>query len=585
MPRSLRSASLSLLLTAACSAGATSPDARDAIALAAGKGDAGYTGCELSAVVTWVNDVSVTGDTLIEAGVHTRAARNIARARDGQDQVAGTADDVPFADIEAVDDVYFVGPVALEQLVAAVAHLCVAETGPAEASVEVLFSPQPYDSSHLARAIDVIDHATRSVDVAMYSFRDANLEAALDNAAHAGVNVRVILDGAREDRIDPAGTLSARLEDNGIEVRWVNKVMHHKFVIADGVHQAGDDPADAVIMTGSGNWSYSAATRYDENTLVIHHAPELAVEFQAEFELLWNNSRPVIWNESIAPVTVDAVATESVTDDPSTEALFTSANFRTYVSSRYGPTFSHQRGQRHVAEALADMIEGADESVLVASGHLRSRLVSEALVQLAETKPHVDIRVLLDGQEWISAGYHGQQENELEACLAAAGTDENDIEDCTYGGTYFSYALAEAGVPLRFKYYAYRWDYTYADQMHHKFMVVDGDELATGSYNLSDNAETNTMENVVILRGDAHAQVIDAYVDEFDRLWTLEEQRFESFLAEVTGGSGALAIVFDSMSLTWAQVDTVKNAIRAACPAVDSLAFRSDPSGHQVCFR
>jgi phosphatidylserine/phosphatidylglycerophosphate/cardiolipin synthase-like enzyme len=53
--------------------------------------------------------------------------------------------------------------------------------------------------------------------------------------------------------------------------------------------------------------------------------------------------------------------------------------------------------------------------------------------------------------------------------------------------------------------------------MHHKFMVVDGGLVLTGSYNWSTAAEDRNDENIVIIR-DRH--VAEAFTQEFNRLWS-----------------------------------------------------------------
>ena len=79
--------------------------------------------------------------------------------------------------------------------------------------------------------------------------------------------------------------------------------------------------------------------------------------------------------------------------------------------------------------------------------------------------------------------------------------------------------LYEVITAVRYKYYAYRWHYSYAIQMHHKYMIVDGKRLFTGSYNYSDNAEHNTMENVVIYDAAAFPALVAAFVANFEALW------------------------------------------------------------------
>jgi len=53
--------------------------------------------------------------------------------------------------------------------------------------------------------------------------------------------------------------------------------------------------------------------------------------------------------------------------------------------------------------------------------------------------------------------------------------------------------------------------------MHHKFMIVDGELVLTGSYNWSTAAEDRNDENIVIIR-DRH--VAEAFTQEFNRLWS-----------------------------------------------------------------
>ena len=55
--------------------------------------------------------------------------------------------------------------------------------------------------------------------------------------------------------------------------------------------------------------------------------------------------------------------------------------------------------------------------------------------------------------------------------------------------------------------------------MHHKYMVVDGTTLFSGSYNLSDNAEHDTFENMMVLKGAEHATLIAAFEANFESIW------------------------------------------------------------------
>ncbi len=111
---------VAVVSSAACAVDATDPDGPDDVAVGSdGKSDdATYGACELAAVVDYLNGgVDVQG--LLDAGVHVQAAEGLVAHRDGSDGVFGTEDDDLFDDIFEVDDVLYVGPVALEQLVAA----------------------------------------------------------------------------------------------------------------------------------------------------------------------------------------------------------------------------------------------------------------------------------------------------------------------------------------------------------------------------------------------------------------------------------------------------------------------------------
>ncbi|MGE0784886.1 MAG: phospholipase D-like domain-containing protein [Sandaracinaceae bacterium] len=565
---------------------ASSPDGEDDVGLVpGGKADGSdYSACELSAVVSQLNG-GLGADRLIEAGVHSRAARNLVERRNGTDGEFGTDDDRLFETIADVDAVSWVGPVAIQQLVDMVQDRC--QAGPTQA--EVIMSPQVPDQSHLARIRDLINEVPDggSIDIAIYSFSDRGISDALASASSRGVRVRFLFEDGGPDSRSPMGSTSARLEDMGIEVRYVNKIMHHKFALLSGPREDLGAASTGVLVTGSGNWSSSAATRYDENTLIVRGNAELNLRYQREFNRLWDNSRPVEWNESIAPIDAIAIDDASIPDDPSVDAVFTSANFEATISSRYGPTFSGIRNSNAVSDRWVSLILGAQRSIRIASGHLRSRPVAEALIRAHEANPSLDIRVYLDGQEYLAEGTHDAQVRDLDACLEGAGESESRRGNCLDRGFLFSYQVHASGIALRYKYYAYRWDFSYAPQMHHKYMIIDDSLVVAGSYNLSDNAEHATMENDVILEGDAFRSVIDAYIDNFDTLWVTGEADglYDSLMDDARNGEGSLRLVFEPMALSWDQVTDLKNALRDACPDINSTAFRTNPAAHRTCAR
>ena len=555
----------------ACTASADDDDT------AVGDDDFTEGSAEARAILALVNDTRVGAGELIDHNVPSRGAKALVAHRDGPDATPATADDDPFDTIRELKGVSGVGRVTLDRLLA-----YAKEKGLMGGGVKVVFSPQPaWEQSHLAQIVALIDGAQESLDVAMYSYSDAKIGHALERAAARGVNVRFVFETAGEDKSLDGAALAAsksgRLEAAGVDVRYVNKIMHHKFVLVDGPRHSADKASTARLASGSANWSSSAALKFDENTIVVEGGqPNLVLKFQREFDHMWSHSRDLVskpFEQTMSTLEI----TDALVGAPSdVDALFTSANF-----SVRDTTFS-STGANTVADALVAAIAGAQRSIHIASGHLRSRPVAEALLAKRAAAPALDIRVYLDGQEYIAAGTHRIQEQKRQDCIERAFPSESKIRLCNDKGFLFGYQIGEAGISVKYKYYAYRWDHSYAPQMHHKYMVIDGATLYSGSYNLSDNAEHATFENMTVWRGPANAAIVKSFEDNFESIW----QTGQGKLAELDGQieqDPRFPIVFEPMALSWSEVTALKQKIRAKCPAVDSAAFRSNAAAHRFC--
>ncbi|MEM6995152.1 MAG: phospholipase D-like domain-containing protein, partial [Myxococcota bacterium] len=471
-PRRSTTARLTLLaaLTLAACSGATPGDDPlddEHAGFADGKADGIVAGSdEAAAVLLLVNDPAVDFEELDDdARLHKTAAANIIEHRNGEDGLVSTADDDRFDDLDELDKVSFVGPTALLRLRDyAVAQGYLEQVlGGGDRNIDVIFSPQPIETSHNARVADLIDGAQHSIDIMMYSFSDAAISDALEAAVERGVTVRFVFETANKDRKldgdDLANSKSGRLEQMGVDVRWVNKIMHHKLMIVDGPRDEASRAGTAEIVSGSANWSFGGATRYDENTLFMSGYPEMALRLQAEFDHLWAHSRTLDVGDGIefeeSTLDIDE-QTLSLADEENTHIYFTSDNFD--VS---GDTFK-KTGRNTVSDQLVDAIEGATDSILVASGHLRLRPVSEALIAKAEANPDMDIRVYLDAQEYVSATTHNIQVEKLEDCIDNA-TTQSKINSCMDKGFRFGFLVGESGADVRYKWYAQRWHFSYAE--------------------------------------------------------------------------------------------------------------------------
>jgi len=432
----------------------------------------------------------------------------------------------------------------------------------------------------------MIGEAQHTIDIAMYSYSDAGIADALRDAVGRGVQVRFLFDTASTDKsiTDPAkraSSKSGRIEADGIDVRYVNKILHHKFIIIDGPREDASAAATARIVTGSANWSNSGATVFDENTLFIRDSEEIAASYQGEFDMLWNGSRDFTGPAPAQAGSPLHIQPSDVPDEAGLEVLFTSANMTAGGSD--GTTWKTDKDSLAVASKFVEAIEHAQTSIHVASGHMRSRPIAEALIAAKQAHPNLDIKVYVDQQEWISTFTDDKQKQRVEDCIANATTPAKK-RDCGYNDFLFSKALVDAGIDVRFKAYAYRWDFTYAAQMHSKYMIVDGKELISGSYNLSMNSEHNTMENALHLSGVQFAPVIAKYEDNFASIFETGRDLLPGLEDEVATAS-TIPLVFPSMALTWAEFDQLKRDIRSNCTEADTDEFRQNPASHKFCPR
>jgi len=152
--------------------------------------------------------------------------------------------------------------------------LCLTFAVPAPAAdLEAAFSP--YGKS-LELILSTIKSARESIHVATYSFTSKPVAEALLAVHKRGLDVRVVADKRGNSDKYTAVTF---LANQGVPVRLNGKyaIHHHKFLIVDGKH----------LQTGSFNYSAAAVEKNAENVLVIWNAPELAAQYEHEWNRLW----------------------------------------------------------------------------------------------------------------------------------------------------------------------------------------------------------------------------------------------------------------------------------------------------------
>eukprot|EP01094_Clydonella_sp_ATCC50884_P010068 TRINITY_DN1963_c0_g1_i1.p1 TRINITY_DN1963_c0_g1~~TRINITY_DN1963_c0_g1_i1.p1 ORF type:complete len:187 (+),score=52.59 TRINITY_DN1963_c0_g1_i1:232-792(+) len=132
-----------------------------------------------------------------------------------------------------------------------------------------------HDRTSLWRLLDVIESASASLDICVFSITCDDIANAVIAVHKRGVRVRVITD---DDQMDAAGSDIRRMAAEGVPVCDDNSRyhMHNKFAIVDR----------RLLLSGSFNWTRSAVLNNRENILVTD-SPSLVSAFCNEFDKLW----------------------------------------------------------------------------------------------------------------------------------------------------------------------------------------------------------------------------------------------------------------------------------------------------------
>lgn len=146
------------------------------------------------------------------------------------------------------------------------------EQAPKAQGSTVHFSP---GETCLGAIVSLVHGARKTLDICVFTISDDRISDALVQRHRAGTKVRLITDN---EKLMDAGSDIERLVKAGIAVK-VDRTehhMHHKFAVADA----------KTVLTGSYNWTRSAAQYNEENLLVTTEAA-VAGAFMREFEKMW----------------------------------------------------------------------------------------------------------------------------------------------------------------------------------------------------------------------------------------------------------------------------------------------------------
>jgi phosphatidylserine/phosphatidylglycerophosphate/cardiolipin synthase-like enzyme len=139
-------------------------------------------------------------------------------------------------------------------------------------SIETFFTPKDEITPIIVKLIDSSQH---TLDIAAFSFSHRDIAKAIIRAHERGVRVRFVMDYT-QSRLTTCRAID--LIEAGIEVRTRHRrgFQHNKYIVID----------QAVVITGSFNFSPASEAFNTENVLVIRKAPDVVTAFVADFETI-----------------------------------------------------------------------------------------------------------------------------------------------------------------------------------------------------------------------------------------------------------------------------------------------------------
>jgi len=145
---------------------------------------------------------------------------------------------------------------------------------PQAAQSEVYFSPKDDCVGAIQR---FIGRAAQQLDVCVFTISDDRITDTLLAAHRRGVRVRLLTDN---DKLHDQGSDIQQLHAAGIKIHIdrTDNHMHHKFAVAD----------ERTVLTGSYNWTRSAA-KYNQENFLITDDPGLVQRYAQEFQRLWSS--------------------------------------------------------------------------------------------------------------------------------------------------------------------------------------------------------------------------------------------------------------------------------------------------------
>lgn len=376
-------------------------------------------------------------------------------------------------------------------------------------------------------AVDAIASAQTSVDVAVQELNLPRIAAALQAKHQAGVRVRVIvensyrrplsqLSASEVNQLDQRGrkkyqdfmqlvdqNQNGQLDTNEIAARDAifileaaqipllddtadgskgSDLMHHKFIIVDG----------RTVVVGSANFTWSDihgdfssfASQGNANHLLQIDSPALAQLFTQEFNLMWGEGHR-------------ATTSRFGLKKPYRPAQTVRLSPTSQVTVQFSPTSNRLPWDQSVNGLIGRSLNQANRTIDLALFVFSEQQLSSAL----ETKHRygVQVRALID------PGFAYRDYSEALDLLGVALPNSR----CRYEADNrpWKTPITTVGIP----------QLPEGDLLHHKFAVIDGKTVVTGSQNWSNAANRSNDENLLVID---NPTVAAHFQREFDRLYS-----------------------------------------------------------------
>ncbi|HEX7828152.1 MAG TPA: phospholipase D-like domain-containing protein, partial [Thermoanaerobaculia bacterium] len=433
--------------------------------------------------------------------------------------------------------------------------------------IESYFAPT--DDAQTNAIVRAINQAQTKINMRTFFLTSQTIVDALEDAKDRGVTVRVILDAASAHN---EYSLHEALRTYGISVKVENwgGTEHIKAFSVDGW----------IVVLGSQNFTASGNTSSDENTLYIQNRP-MATSYDSAFDTAWNSISSTWLTADPDPESSDSPGSlsdlidndhDDLTDEGAPESINTTSTADGAINIYFnrqavpaGATSSNVTNYNvNLEDRLTARIATATSTVDVATYELELPDIVDELIDRAANG--VRVRIVADAKDPLNedtsedASYKRARvfyEKILRGADNTIGTSDDGhifadsaifaVEDSTFRTSYglpstptgLSSVTVKIGTTTVSGYLLADGElkntsgglnnyYSYGDQMHNKFVIVDGTWVWTGSWNFTVNdtfgSEANRTANIrsghtnhgVEIRSTGLAA---AYTAEFEEMW------------------------------------------------------------------